>query len=162
MATYFDWTEDEHLSLLPRGMRDFEDLESVSARAEAQVLMHYTVSTIAPQGMFGTFKYVSTFTNTPEGATTIGNDQAVCLRGYAVDADDCTNAALKIALRRAIADQMRWLRARDEREAGVSGESKGKASSKQYGVSDAEKVKICQEAHDWLRLFDVTPPVFNI
>lgn len=162
MSTYFDYTDDEHLLLLPRGARDAEDLESLAARAEALVIRHYTISTIGPQGMFGTFKYVSTFTNTPEGATTVDDDQAVCLRGFAVDADDCTNAALKVALRRAIADQIRWLRARDAREPDVAGESKGRASSKQYGVNGAESVKICQDAHDWLRPFDVTPPLYSV
>ena len=125
---YFDWTDDEHLLLLPRGMRDYEDLESVSARAEAQVIAHYTVSTISPQGLFGTFKYVSTFTNVPEGATEITDNRAVCLRGYAVDPLAATDA-LRDALKRAVAEQMRWLRARDAREADVMGESKGRASS---------------------------------
>lgn len=159
---YFDYTNDDHLAWLPRAVRDEEDLESIAMRAEAQVINHFTVSVVPSAGLGGLPRFTAWIRNVPDGALEISDDRAVCLRGYAIDSLDAT-VALRQALMHAIADQIRWVRARNERKPGVTSESSGgKGSSEQYGANDAERLRICPDVFDWLLEFDVRPPLYSV
>lgn len=109
------------LLLLPKLLRDNEDLSAVAAHAEADVITHFTR------------QYYH------EDATVLDagecSERYVYLRGFTEDAAEATDA-FKAAMRRCVAEVIRWRLARDSKPANVASEG-GKERSKDYRA-DAE------------------------
>jgi hypothetical protein len=110
VATYFDATADsaDVAGYLPAGYtRTAPRIWTVVAsQAEADVIGRYT-AVLAP-GRLQDLPTDAVTTQTGRTYTSLGDGTAVYLRGYTEDAADCTDAALVVAMKRAIADAIVW------------------------------------------------------
>lgn len=140
MVGYFRTSgETNDLQLLPRALRDDEELEALAVRAEAEVLAYYTRSSEVAI----------------EDATALDDGRTyVCLRGYTEDATDCEDARLARALRLEIADVMRWWWRRWGKEALLASDSK-QGSGVSYRDDAESRLPPDLGAH--LRPWDVRP-----
>lgn len=137
MATYFDPTDSTHLALLPVGMRQDSDLATIAAQVEADVIGFFT-----KQGPYINFTNLERFlengivttevvgedvTATGSPSNAIVPHLYVYLKGYKADANDANvDPNLKAALRRTIAEVIRWRMTQWKRELGVQQAGKGK------------------------------------
>lgn len=117
MANYFNALDDEHLALLPQELQNSDRVEEVAARVEAEVLKHYEV-----------WSYTKLVTHWVD----LGDYYWMALRGYAVDADDCTDARFKEALKHTIADVIAWRLQQDPENALLTSVSTGIGTSKSF------------------------------
>lgn len=122
MARYFDVVSQADLRLLPPGVRDHPDLQTVAEATEDDVIDQFTVRT--DQGP--TYAHSSRLFareridhNELRDAVQVAEGEYVCLRGYAVDADRA-DQVLRVRLARVIAGVIRWRVAQWIREPGVS------------------------------------------
>lgn len=129
---YFDASAGSaDLQLLPRQLRDHEDVGPAAVTAEADVIAHYTFST-AGSPSFREGPAV------PEGAVLVAGteDLYVGLRGYAPDAAAAA-APLRDALTAEIARVIRWRLAQWARTPGLMMRYKTGPEGEQY-TADAE------------------------
>jgi len=112
---YFDATNQEHLKLLPEGIRTDGDLANIAADAEADVIGHYTerggaVPSVAdPPILTARERYQLT------DAQGNGIGVYVYLKGYDPDPAQAEQN-LVTAMRRAIAAVIRWRRAQRDKD----------------------------------------------
>lgn len=92
------------LTLLPKELRDHSDIANIAANAEADVIAHYTRQEAHDDA-------------TQLDAGTVA-ERYVWLRGYEEDDGDAL-AAFATAMRRAIANVIRWQIARDRKTPNV-------------------------------------------
>jgi len=166
VSVYFDHTDPAHLALLPVGMRRSTELEDLAPEVEQDVLNHYTRRqhdmrytvlqpvSAPPVGVAAR----PTFVFTPRGyATDIGNGALVYLAGYTADSSDALcDPNLRNALRREVADVLKWRLAQLSHDVGVA------SVSGQGGVTKSYR----EHADDpfpphfgrWLKAYDTRPP----
>lgn len=99
MTAFFVVTDTACAALITRVVRDHDDIASVAADAEADVIGHYTRQ--YPSAEYVNQFYVGAGYNK-------GNDVYVALRGFNPDADLVTDLELKRALQRTIAEVINW------------------------------------------------------
>jgi hypothetical protein len=143
MATYYDYTDADDLKLLPVTMRTAEELQEVSAIAEADAIAYYTEG--APNEDY-------TLRTVERAATQTGDYEYVYLVGYEEDADDA-DTGLALALKRAIAEVIRWRLTQWKREMGIASESDDRGRSKTYTL-DAHTTNFPPAWNRWLEPFD--------
>jgi len=122
-AMYFQTSDPDHLALLPTKLRGASELVDVAAEAERMVIDQFTAP--APDLLY-TARLIRNRQVTVV-ATVDGTDILVYLRGYAVDAD-AADANLALALRRAIANVIRWRLAQSRVDPIVASESSADGS----------------------------------
>lgn len=130
MATYFDATEgsEDIATYLPEKYVTTRptNLAAVASEAESDVIGRYTAPLRALSS--AAWDLLAAVPVTSDAATTrvytdLGDGTAVFLRGYTEDADDCTDAALVIALKRAIASAIVWKLGQEGRDLAASSQS---------------------------------------
>lgn len=151
MTTYFNPGAPEDLRLLPTGARDAKDLPDVAGLAEADVINCYT----------RTIFYVATWMTVYRPATQLaGTDRWVFLRGYKEDAAQVTDAGFALAMKRAIAEVIRWRLGdwkNDPRVASEGSTAEGRSKSYRDGADDN-----FPEGWDrWLEPYDTREPAWG-
>lgn len=123
MPSYFDASDNTHLALLPRSMRDHDDLAGIAVRAEAAVITHFTRPAYHCEAI----------------ALDLGlaTERYVYLRGFAADPANAV-PSLVTALRTAIANVIRWTVKRDGKPANVESESGEKKSVTYRGDAEGQ------------------------
>ena len=162
-APYFNHEEQEHVKLLPKALRTHGDLETVAARVEAEVIARYRYTT------FGGPRYACQQTTCGwvvtdpflEGAVQIDDYVYVCLRGFATDAA-LANALLADALRREIAEVIRWRLARDAKDPGITSDAGGGDTWKPKQYRDDAEDRFPPAFGALLRTFDVRPTSYTL
>lgn len=169
MAVYFDHTDPADVALLPVPLRTSKDLEDVAPLCEQDVILHFArrqpdlrFSVVDALAGAAAGRAPATFVWTSRGkATDLGNGVLVYLAGYTVDSEDVTcDANLRMALKREIAEVVRWRLYQAQREVAVTG------SGGQGGVTKSYR----PEADDpfppwfgrWLKAFDTRPAVWAL
>lgn len=143
MATYFDATKQEHLELLPKTLRSDEMLKEVAAQAEADVIgmftegapyTNYTDREAQLQDGIVHTEVVGeeiTAVGLPSGA--VVPRLYVYLRGFKADASHANvDPNLKLALRRTIAEVIRWRLMQWKRELGIQASSDSIGKNRTY------------------------------
>ena len=140
MTAYFRLPEDK--TLLMRNLRNDADLTAIVAEAEARVIAFYTrhatTASYRDRALEARFERGFTTSELAYAVRIGGTDDPVYvfLRGYAVDADACTNDLLKAAIRREVARVARWMKAQSEKEPLLESESKEDGSDTYRGDSE--------------------------
>lgn len=101
MTTYFNVGAPEDLRLLPTGSREAKDLPDVAALAEADVINEYTRTVVS----IDSWAIVTQYRPATQLA---GTDRWVYLRGFKEDASQVTDVGFGVAMKRAIAEVIRW------------------------------------------------------
>lgn len=132
MSGYFDASQaSDDLKLLPTHLRRDENLETLAAQVEAEIVAHYTTSTFdapayawqAVDGWDG-----AVLVDGPgAGAVKLTDYLYVRLRGYAPDGT-LAEAYFKEAMRREMADVLRWRLTQAKRNPAIASESDGDKS----------------------------------
>ncbi len=149
MATYFDAKNDNHLKLLPPSLRKAEDVADLATIVEADVIAVYT-------DPFNNEDF--TLRETIRSSEEQGDFEFVHLAGYKLDADDVdTDPGLLLALRRTIAEVIRWRAAQWKREMGVASESDDRGKNRTYTL-DAHSTNFPPGWDRWLDKFDTREP----
>lgn len=149
MASYFDATAPADLQLLPQYMQSDSELAYIASQVEADVISMYTER--APYYLYTARQeylrngLVSTETvgedisaqNAPTGAIT--PQLRVYLKGYKADASDAlVDPNLKTALKRTIAEVIRWRIVQWKREQGLMSSSDSEGTSRSYGPQSSD------------------------
>lgn len=132
-ATYFKPADPAHLALLPDKLRTATGLADVATEAERMAIDAFTAP--APEVLY-TARLIRNRQATVV-ATVDGTDILVYLRGYAVDAD-AADPNLRLALRRAIANVIRWRLAQNRVDPIVASESSADGSKTVTYRNDAQ------------------------
>lgn len=170
MATYFDHTVQAHKNLLPSDIRTDAELSNVAAIAEADVINEFTRAPgytnytsdeeLLRDGIVSTEVVGEDITaeGAPSGA--IVPTVKVYLRGYKVDADDpATDPNLKLALRRTIAEVIRWRFGQWRREQAVASASDGNSKSRSF--RDGSDSSFPPDWDRWLKPFKSEEPLWS-
>ena len=164
MASYFDHTKTDHLALLPPDIRKHGEIPTIAVLAEADVIGHHTD---APPYL----NYTARHAQLNDGIVpmeTVGEDVsasanvqlAVYLRGYKADADHAdVDPNLKLALRRTIAEVIRWRLNQWVRDQALTSSSDGGGKSRSY--ADYMKDAFPPRWDRWLRPFRSDEPCWG-
>jgi hypothetical protein len=166
MADYFDPTNDNDLALLPPDVRKNRDLARVAGEAEADVLRVYTEE-ISPASYLYRGAMQLGYVHIRNGRriyVALDNRLAVFLDGYTLDADACTNARFKGALKRAIAAAIVWKLEMSGRKPAVRSESGlgGTGSGTAVTYSGDSGAPLPPNALRWLRDYDTRDACYVI
>lgn len=163
MTAYFDPNDVAHLALLPAELREAQDLADVAADAEADVINVYTRRA-------ADLRYTAQLPAIGDGAPTvllysnrtatkIGVDLYVFLEGFQEDADAATvDADFKVAMRRAIAEVIKWRLRRWSQDLAVQSEGNRDGMSRSY--RDSAEDPFPKGWSRWLREYDTREPVW--
>jgi len=165
VATYFDPTDPADLQLLPPSLRDAPVVEELAPLVEDDVIALYTrhyhdarytlLQPVAspPLG----FTQRPSFVFTPRGfATDIGGGQLVYLIGYMPDSADAqTDVGLVKAMKREIAETLRWRAKQWDRDPGVRSEGGQSGLTRSYAESVDDPFP--PSFGRWLKPYDSRP-----
>lgn len=138
MSRYFDPTDPTHLALLPKGLREDEDLVNIAAVVEDDIIDAFT--RLTPDC---TLRYSNPSTLPSEWNLAYGlevgtvTERWVWLKGYNPDAAQAI-ASFATAMRREVANTIRWRHARDNKKPNVESESAGDPATTKTYRADAE------------------------
>lgn len=147
---YFDVADDDHKALLPDSIRGGAELENVAADAEADVIAAFT-DTCPSASSLDCVQLLD--------ADGDGIGLYVCLKGYTTDPAEAEQN-LAAAMRRSIAEVIRWKWPQRNREPSLSAESTDMGKSRTFR-SDSE-VPIPASALRWLVPYDSRKPVYYL
>lgn len=163
MTTYFDSNDVAHLALLPPEMREAQDLADVAAEAEADVINVFTKRTpdlryTALQPAVGDGA-PTVLLYSDRQATMIGDQLYVFLHGYQEDADHASvDPDFKVAMRRAIAEVIKWRLRRWSQDLAVQSEGNRDGMSRSW--RDSAEDPFPKGWSRWLREYDTREPVW--
>lgn len=162
---YFDVTNEDHLALLPSGMRDAPDLELLAAEAEADIVRFYTRRDRDPVAVEDYPNSPLSFASFTRTSTEIGTDSGirVYLLGYAADpdsVDSTTYPNFVTDLRRTIVSVVAWRLQQAKRGLGVVSEMTAGGTSRAFRA-DADS-PFPPNWDRWLRVYDNREPVWGL
>lgn len=157
---YFDVDNPAHLELLPRGLRDAEDLVAWAKEAERRAIDAFTYSTYERRWRsYGTDTGTAYDPSRDPLAVRVGPYDYVALRGYTVDAALCLDPLFVQAMRAEIAALVRWIQSQWTKEAAATyRQSSGDATNYRADVESALPPGFGRS----LRRYDLRPRTFVI
>jgi hypothetical protein len=155
MASYFDWTADADKAFLPPEYRDASELQNVAAIAEADVIEFFTEYTGDTA-----YKVVSTVREQTDIADS--DYMTVFLRGYEEDADDAdVDPGLKRAMKKTIAEVIRWRMDKWKESAGLESETDDRGTTRTM-MTEFLRGAFPPGWKRWLRPFDSSERAWGV
>ena len=150
-STYFNPDDVDDQRLLPAMIRGAQDLAEAAASAEADVLNEFTVAFLPDDNFRLTYRPATQLA---------GTNRWVFLRGYTEDPDDpAVDAGLKMALKRAIAEVVRWRLRTWKIDPTVQAQGTGEGASISYRENTVEPFPLYWSR--WLQAYDTREPAWG-
>lgn len=163
MSIYFSESNPEHLALLPPALRTDQRLAGLVDMAEADLISHYTVrARAAGYREVDDFKPGPLYVAGPLAeAVDIGAGLYVCLRGYHHTNAAQAEANFARAMRRAVAEVVRWRASQWRKEPLTVSQSGADGTNNTSFREDAEHA-FPPSVERWLSPYDLRPVVWGL
>jgi len=163
VTTYFQVTNAACLAMLPPDLRTSVDLAFLATEAEFDVLSFYTkpinrvtyLNYPAPAQLPVALRLTSVFTD-------LGNGNGVFLLNYTIDPTQCTDPGLVTAIRRTVAEVIRWRYPQLKRDVQVKQRSAPSGTSVSGSTTWIDFDQLPPGWNRWLRLWDTRENAWGV